>query len=318
MGSKSTVPSEAEVLEYFKTCNNWGRWGPGDELGTLNYITAESRTEAAASVTEGVSVSCARVIPTLQHEADFQSPPLHFMTSSGEAWAGKPTPIDGLQSTGDFIGLVFHGFAVTHVDSLCHMARDGQMYNGRPAELVATATGAAVLGVDTVRNGIVGRGVLLDIPRLAGKEWLDPEDAVHPDDLSAAERLADVEVGAGDILLCRFGTMARRAALGPSAEVFTRRPGLHASCLPWLHERQIAALGSDGAQDLFPSGYPSLRAPVHQVGIVSMGLTLLDNCDLEVLAATCTNLGRWEFMITVAPLRIENGTGSPVNPIAVF
>ncbi|HEX4862653.1 MAG TPA: cyclase family protein [Acidimicrobiales bacterium] len=312
------MPGEEEVLDYFKTCNNWGRWGPDDELGTLNYITPETRRAAFESVREGISVSCARLIPTRQPEADFQWPPMHFMTSSGEGWAGKPTPLDALQVTGDFIGMVFHGFAVTHVDSLCHIARDGQLYNGRPCELVTAASGATVLGVDTVRDGIVGRGVLLDIPFLTGREWLDAEDAVYPDDLSSAEMLAGLEVRAGDIVLCRFGTMARRAALGPSAEVFTSRPGLHASCVPWQHQRQVAALGSDGAQDLFPSGYPSLRAPLHQVGIVSMGLTLIDNCDLEALASTCRNLKRWEFMITVAPLRIENGTGSPVNPIAVF
>ena len=312
------IPSEAEVLGYFDSCRNWGRWGTADELGTLNYITAEHRSGAARSVRHGVSVSCARLIPTLQVEPDFNLPPLHFMTASGDAWVGKSTPPGALQMAGDFVGVAFHGYSVTHVDSLCHIFRDGQMYNGRSAELVSTSAGATVMGVDTVRNGIVGRGVLLDIPAVKGKDWLDPDEGVFPDDLEAAERLGGVTVGTGDILLCRFGVMARRGAQGPSREVFDRRCGLHASTAPWLHERQVAALGSDSAQDLFPSGYPALRAPLHQIGIVSMGLCLIDNCDLEALSATCRELGRWDFLLSIGPLRIENGTGSPVNPIALF
>jgi kynurenine formamidase len=313
-----SVPSEAEVLGYFETCSNWGRWGSEDELGTLNYITPELRADAAATVREGLSVSCARLIPTLQIEEDFRQPPVHFMTASGDAWAGKKTVPDALQMAGDFVGLAFHGYAVTHVDSLCHIFRDGMMYNGRPADLVSTIEGATVLGVDTVRDGIVGRGVLLDIPLVKGRDWLEPDEGVFPEDLLAAEEQCGVTVGSGDILLCRFGAMARRNALGPSREVFDRRAGLHAACAPWIHERQVAALGSDSAQDLYPSGYPAVRAPMHQIGIVATGLCLIDNCDLEALAATCRRLRRWQFLLCIGPLRIENGTGSPVNPIAVF
>lgn len=314
----TAAPSEADVLRYFESCSNWGRWGPDDELGTLNYITAAQRSAAARTVRDGLSVSCARLIPTLQAEEDFLAPPLHFMTASGDAWVGKATPSNTLQMAGDFVGLAFHGLAVTHVDSLCHIFRDGLMYNGRSADLVSTTAGASVLGVDTVRDGIVGRGVLLDIPALKGKDWLDPDEGVFPDDLEAAEERGGIRVDAGDIVLCRFGAMAQRNARGPSKEVFTRRSGLHAACVPWLHERRVAALGSDSAQDLFPSGYPALRAPLHQVGIVAMGLCLIDNCDLEALAATCARLGRWEFLLSIGALRIENTTGSPVNPIALF
>ncbi len=313
-----SLPDEAEVLGYFESCNNWGRWGAEDELGTLNYLTPDTRRSAAALVQAGISVSCARLIPTLKPEKDFEWPPVHFMTSSGDAWREMPTPPDSLQAAGDFFGVAFHGFAVTHVDSLCHIFRDGQMYNGRPAELVSTAQGATVMSVDTVRHGIVGRGVLLDLPPLTGRQWLEPGEPVFPDDLDAAAMQAGVTVGQGDIVLCRFGTMAQRSALGASREVFSKRAGLHATCAPWLHSRQVAALGSDGAQDQFPSGYRALRAPMHQVGIVAMGLCLIDNCDLESLATTCRQLGRWEFLLTLGPLRIENGTGSPVNPIAVF
>ena len=120
------TPSEAEVLRYFDTCSNWGRWGADDELGTLNHLTPAHRRAAAQAVSQGVSVSCARLIPTLQPEEDFQSPPLHFMTASGDGWAGKATPQDALQIAGDFVGLAFHGHAITHVDSLCHIFETGR------------------------------------------------------------------------------------------------------------------------------------------------------------------------------------------------
>ncbi len=314
----SVAPTESEVLRYFDTCSNWGRWGPDDELGTLNLLTEDHRRRAAALVREGRSVSCSRLIPTGQAEADFPTPPLHFMTSSGDRWVDTPTPLNELQFAGDFIGLAFHGFAVTHVDSLCHVFRDGQMYNGHSAEEVSTEGGAAIQSVDAARHGIVGRGVLLDIARLRGVEWLEPGDPVMPDELEAAERAAGVTVGPGDILLCRFGTVARRNALGPSTDVYSRRAGLHAACCPWLHERSIAALGSDTAQDCYPSGYDALRGPVHQVGIVAMGLWLIDNCDLEDLGQVCAELGRAEFLLSIGTLRIERGTGSPVNPVALF
>ncbi len=312
------IPSEPEVLRYFETCSNWGRWGPDDELGTLNFLTPERRRDAAQAVHEGISVSCARLIPTIQAQEDFGSPPLHFMTASGDSWVGKETPPDELQVAADFVGLAFHGFSVTHVDSLCHIFRDGKMYNGRSAELISTTAGATALGVDTVRDGIVGRGVLLDIPMLKGRDWLEPDEGVFPEDLQAAQELAGVTGRSGDIVLCRFGAAARRNALGPSKDVFLRRPGFHAACVPWFHEREVAAVGSDSAQDLFPSGYRRLRAPLHQVGIVAMGLCLIDNCDLEALGAMCRQLGRWEFLLCIGALRIENGTGSPVNPVALF
>lgn len=312
------IPSEQEVLGYFDSCSNWGRWGADDELGTLNHLTPEHRRRAAALVAEGVSVSCARRIPTHRLEEDFETSPLHFMTSSGEGFVGVETAPNSLQHVGDFIGLAFHGFAVTHVDSLCHVFRDGRMYNGHPADRVTTSLGATLQDVDVIRDGIVGRGVLLDIPRLRGVPWLAPGEGVFPEDLEAAEARAGVRVGPGDLLLVRFGTMAQRNAEGPSKEVFERRAGLHAACAPWLHDRQVAALGSDGAQDMYPSGYQAVRGPMHQIGIVAMGLWLIDNCDLEALAGTCERLGRAEFLLSVGPLRIENGTGSPVNPIALF
>ena len=312
------IPPEKEVLEYLKQCNNWGRWGADDQLGTINYLTPEMRKQAAALVREGESVTCSRPIPTRGMEPDFSTPPMHYMAASGERWVGRKTEEHQLQGATDFFGLVFHGFAVTHVDSLAHIFRDGELYNGFPGDKVSTAEGATVHSVELLHNGVVGRGILLDIPKIRGVKWLERGQGVFPEDLEAAEKACGVKVRTGDILLTRFGVMRQRNEEGPSAEVFEKRAGFHAACAPWFHERQISALGSDGAQDLFPSGYPKLRAPLHQVGIVAMGLWLIDNCNLEELAAACERYQRWEFMLTLSPLRIVNGTGSPVNPLAIF
>ena len=311
------VPSEEEVLGYMDSCSNWGRWGDDDELGTVNLITPEARLAAAALVKDGVTVSCSRLIPRTA-EVDFDMPPLHFMTGGGERFEGKKTQPDELQSTGDFFGVAYHGFTITHVDSLSHVLRDGVLYNGRPANLISTAQGSQTLAVEALKDGVVSRGVLLDIPKLRGVDWLERTDGVYREDLEAAERELGVTVRPGDVLLARFGAVRRRNEEGPSRKVYEQRPGFHAVCVPWFHERGVAAVGSDSAQDLFPSGYPHMRAPVHQIGIVAMGLWLIDNCDLEALAETCDRLGRYEFLFSMGPLRITGGTGSPVNPIAVF
>lgn len=310
------IPSEEEVLGYFDRCRNWGKWGPDDQLGTINYITPEKRKQAAGLVREGISVSCAR--PIQQELApDVFSPPLHYMTGSGEKWAGKKSQPGELQSSADFIGLQFHGFTVTHIDSLAHIFYDGKMYNGQSSDKVTTSEGATVGSIDLLRDGVVSRGVLLDLPKTQGIKWIDVKDGQFPDHLEEAERACNVRVESGDVLLVRTGALRQRNEEGPR-NIRESRHGFHGACVPWFHEREIAMLGSDTAQDLGPSGYPRVPMPVHQVGIVSMGLWLMDNANLEELAAACERYQRWEFMLTIGPLRVINGTGSPVNPIAIF
>ncbi len=306
-----TKPSEEQVLSYFNSCSNWGRWGPADELGTINFITPERRRAAAQLVREGVSVSCSLLIVSNEPGARIQ--PVHYMTNAGEKWAGKKNVGNTLQFSKDFIGLIFHGTTITHIDSLAHIFWDGKMYNGQPAEKVTTAEGATVESVDAVKDGIVARGVLLDLPRLRNKPWLDPGEGVYPEDLEEAERAEGVKVQSGDVLLVRYGNH-RRAKEAPQS---TGGAGMQAASIPWLHQREIALLGSDGAQEV-SSGYRNLMMPVHQIGIVAMGLWLLDNANLEDLAQTCARLGRWEFMLTINALRVQYGTGSPVNPVATF
>jgi kynurenine formamidase len=302
-------PTLDEVKAYFTTLTNWGRWGPEDELGTLNLITAEKRLEATSSVREGISVGCARPLMFEDRAADVLYPPQRLMIRSGDA----------PESTGaaEYVGVAFHGQTVSHVDALAHQFWDGKVYNDRPQTLITTQTGATVCSVEAMKDGIVTRGVLLDIPRLRGVPYLEAGDEIFPDELEAAEKAQGVRVGPGDALLVRTGWYRRRLEQGPFP-VWRERPGLQAAALPWLRKREIAAVGADAAQDVEPSGYEGIPMPIHTVGLVAMGLCLLDNLQFEDLVETCERLRRWNFLFIVAPIRLRNGTGSPATPLAIF
>lgn len=310
-------PTDREVRAYVENLSNWGRWGTEDELGTLNFIDQKKRQESAMLVKEGLAVSCARPIVN-EPSVDSITPPLHYMVGSGEAFGLAPDETPGtLQSASDFIGMAFHGFTVTHLDALCHIFWKGRMYNDRSSQLVSNREGALVESIETVRDGIVSKGVLLDVPRHRGIDWLQPGEGVFPAELEDIQRECNVSVESGDIVFVRTGHYLRRLQLGP-VPTANGWPGLEAACLPWLYEKQVSVLGGDTVSDVVPSGYTEFRQPIHQIGIVQMGLWLVDNCNLEDLSNACAELGRWDFQIILAPLRIQYGTGSPVNPIAVF
>ena len=306
-------------MSWFRTLSNWGRWGLDDVLGTLNYVTDERRAAAAALVRTGRVVSAAWPIdPTPQPDHVF-GPPQRWMIGTGEAAvAGQEADGPRWAGASEYVGMVFHGYSVTHLDALSHYFWDGQMYNGRPASAVTSRRGATEHAVTSAGDGIVGRGILLDVAAVRGVDWLEPGDAVMVEDLEAAEKVQRVEVGRGDLVLLRTGYGARVRSKGRDATQDVGRAGWHVSCLPWLHQREVAVIGADTAQDVHPSGYPGLRSPVHAVGIVAMGLWLIDNCDLEPLATACTDHDRWEFLLSVLPLRLAGATGSPVNPVAMF
>lgn len=270
----------------------------------MRWITPEKRAAAAALVRSGRTVGCSRPLPT-EPAADNERPVVHLMTgTAAEGWGG------------DYFALAPHGFAVSHIDALCHIFHEGRLYNGYPVEQV-TAHGALALAIDALRDGVVSRGVLLDVPALRGVPWLEPGEPIGPDELEHAEAAAGVRVEAGDVLLVRTGRWALRAARG-AWNARERIAGLHASCLPWLFERRVAALGCDGVSDVVPSGIEGVPLPIHSVAIVAMGLHLLDNLDLDPLADACRAEGRHAFQLVVAPLVLARGTASPVNPIAIF
>lgn len=302
--------NEEELNALFDRVKNWGRWGEEDERGALNYITSETTAAAAALVSLGHTVSCALDLAT-QPGPGNPTPVSHYMVRGGD--------VEAHTSSADYFAVASHGISITHLDALCHIFNRGKMYNDRPQSMV-TSSGALANSIESGRDGIISRGVLLDIPRLIGREWLEPGDAIYTEDLEAAEKAQGVTVGEGDVLLIYTGRHARAAA-HPTDEVGlqTRLAGLHVSTLDWIHERRIALLGCDGVSDAAPSGAGgAYRIPVHSIAIPAMGLHLLDNADFTALAATCAELQRYAFMFVLAPLRLARGTASPVNPIAVF
>ena len=219
----------------------------------------------------------------------------------------------------EYVGFAFHGMNMTHIDALSHIFWDGNMYNGVPAAHVTSHAGAVTMPITDAAAGITSRGVLLDIPPVLGVDWLEPGFGVLPEHLEAAETRQDVRVRSGDILYLRVGYSRRRHEQGPRP-INLGQAGFHAAALPWLHEREVAVIGNDGGQDAMPSGYhkQGLAMPIHAVGIAAMGLWLIDNLDLELLADACNLRSRWTFFTHLAPLRLAGATGSPLNPIAIL
>jgi kynurenine formamidase len=308
----STELPEAEVLEMFESLSNWGRWGDDDRLGTLNLITPELTKAAAALVQYGRTVSLARTI-TPKYAPDNPHPPLHFMIASGQS-----APAKGHGASADWYGIACHGHSMTHVDSLGHVFWNGKMYNDRPASRVDQITGARDGSIEDAGDGVMTRGVLLDLPRVLGVPYLELGYRIRPEELESAEAMAGVQVRSGDAVLIRTGRDADRARRGPHLPDEHGSAGLSASCLPWIRERGIALLGSDVAHDAMPSPYNQVAGPIHSVGIVSMGLWLLDNAYLDDLAVAAAEVSRWEFLFALGPLKLKRGTGSPVNPLAVI
>jgi len=311
MATEYTIPTKEELDAMFTSLRNWGRWGADDQRGTLNFLTDECRTAATRLVACGESVSLAHDLAT-EPMADHPHPVQHHMLASGDALDSNG--IDGYEAARDHLSLDVHGLWTTHVDALSHMFVRGRMYGDRPATDVRS-DGARANTVLTLADGVVGRGVLLDVARSLGCDYLDTGQVVTVADLEVTEAAQGVRVGSGDVLLVAWGREARRRA----TRGFDGFSGLHAECLPWLAEREVAVLGSDGISDPMPFvGTPDWPFPVHQIGIVAMGLHLIDNVRLAPLSQRCAELGRWEFLFAMAPLRIPKGTGCPVNPLAVL
>jgi kynurenine formamidase len=296
------------VDKWMTELSNWGRWGKEDQMGAVNLITPAKRKQAAGLVKEGVSVSLARNTET-EKAADNDSPFVHTMTSTGK------NPLEGFYAM-DFITVSYHGWAHTHMDSLCHMFYKGKMFNGFSQEEV-TAKGAQKLAITNFKNGILTRGILMDIPRLKGVPYLQPGTPIYPEDLEAWEKKAGIKVGSGDVVLIRTGRWALRDSKGPWG-ISSNSAGLYASCARWLKSRDVAILGSDGASDVMPSGVAGVTQPIHQLVLIAMGMPIFDNCDLEALSAEANKRQRWEFHLSAAPLAVTGGTGSPFNPIATF
>jgi len=304
--------TQADFERLMEELSNWGRWGPDDELGAANLVTPARRLEAARLVREGTTVSLAH--PLLTDEAVDASDPFgHDMLIVPGPTPDEP-PIVGVAL--DRYTVAYHGYAHSHLDALCHYLYRGQMYNGVSQETI-TEDGCSRESSFILSDGIVTRGVLIDVPRLKGVPYLEPGTPIYMEDLEAWEKMAGLTVRPGDAVFIRTGRWARRAEQG-AWDVRSQSAGLHASAAPWIKARDVAFMGSDAALDVAPSQVPGVRSPVHQLTLVAMGIHLFDNQDLEALAETAAELNRWEFLFVAAPLPVEGGTGSPLNALAIF
>ncbi len=293
--------------------SNWDRWGKDDQMGAVNLITPATRKHAASLVKEGASFSMARTAE-LEKAVD-NNKSSRSSVKLDEGRRGQPTTGPG--GTADTFFISYHGYVHTHMDTLCHFLYKGKMYNGYSQDEV-TENGAAKNSILNFKNGIVTRGVLMDIPRLKGVDYLEPGARIYPEDLDAWEKKARLKVGAGDVVFVRTGRWARRDAKGPWP-VSQGLAGLYITCAKWLHDRNVSILGGDGAQDVLPfSGIDGIPQPVHELVLVAMGMPIFDNCDLELISKEAEKRQRWEFMVTASPAAVPGATGSVLNPIATF
>jgi kynurenine formamidase len=304
---QGSARTKEELGALFEDVKNWGRWGDADELGTLNFMTADKTRAAAALVETGRMISLALPL-AVTPDLDNPRPVAHHMVYAGDS---------GRLACTDYLGMECHGRAITHIDALCHVFFEGKMYNGHSTDRV-TSQGAMVNAIGSIASGIATRGILLDVPRALDEPWLEPGFAVLPEHLAKAERDAGLSVSEGDAVLIRTGRFRRKREVGSWNPDKIGLAGLDAACMRWFHERRISLLGSDCTSDVLPRTIEGNYAPIHQLALAAMGLPLLDNLDLESLGDECTAGKRWAFLLMVAPLVIPNGTGSPVNPIAIF
>jgi hypothetical protein len=291
----------APVPPLFKDCSNTDRWGPDDQLGTLNLIGSDVVLRALRTCTEGVVVALGR--PIVPQDGEGEQP------GSGNSFELKVYSGPERRDALDRQVLSVHGFDVTHLDAVGHSFYKGTGYNGHRMDDIVRPGGLSACGIEAMSGGIVTRAVLLDILRCRGEVPLSPEDGVSAGELDEAERRSGAKVLPGDAVLVRTG-------LAGWPEPDGRRAGLEASAVRWLHERQVALYGGDCIERL--PGDDDFAMVLHQVGHAAMGLAILDNADLGPVRAACDLYGRQSFMLVIAPLPIRGATGTAVNPLAVF
>jgi kynurenine formamidase len=307
-GPSTVTPADYQRwrMEY----KNWGRWGADDQKGTTNLITAQKIVSAAKLVKDGIVVSLAHAEPQ-KTEADVPAAGVFHRTTNAIS----------ATNTTDTYQVSYHGLSVAHMDSFCHFFSDDKMYNGFSAkENISNENGCAKDGVMAWREGIFTRAVLYDMPQLKGVDWIEPGTPITRADLEAWEKKAGVKVGPGDIIMLYVGRWKRRAKMGPWAGQVA---GYYADTIPFIKAREPAFLGHDfnidwaprpgwGAEQNIPGN------PIHQAALNWMGVNIVENMDLERMVETARRLKRYEFLITFAPLPVEGGTGSPLNPLAIF
>jgi kynurenine formamidase len=307
--------TEEQVRAIYAKVTNWGRWGSDDQRGTLNLIDHAAVLRGVGSVRDGIVVGLGRKIGP--------SNPMHpdrFPVQRHLFRAGDAAPAVGFGSSWEFLGMVPHGIAHTHVDALCHAFRNRQMYNGRSASDVLS-TGAISNSITAFGGSVASRGILLDIPAVLEIDYLESDQPVTYEMLTKAEKRANTKVTAGDILLVRIGRQIRYQKYGPGSETpngKTRIPGFYPDALLWFREREIAILGSDGVNEHLAFSYGADDHPIHIGCLVEMGLPLLHNADLDTLTNALSERGRFEFFCAIGLISFDGATSAPVSPVAIL
>jgi kynurenine formamidase len=315
-----TQQSEKYDLDYIRSMcqklSNWDKWGPDDEKGTINYITPEKIVQAAGLVRQGKAFSLA--IPFDRNGP--QRPgagtlprfnPIHWMIADGgDVEAGVATAAD------DAITMPLQ--SGTQWDSLAHVFFEKKMWNNRGTNLV-TSLGAQKNSITNLKDKIITRGVLLDIPRYRGKPWLEAGEAIYPEDFDGAAKQQGVTIEHGDIVLIRTGQMGEVKARGSWGEYAGGpAPGLSILCAEWIHDTEIAGYATDTwGTEVIPNETKAVFQPLHRILIPYVGILMGEIFDFEELAKDCAGDGVYEFMFVAPPLTITGAVGSPVNPQAI-
>ncbi len=308
------------VRDWGHRYSNWGRWGEDDERGTLNFITPARILAACAIPRSGRVISCALAFDDKGPQSGLagRHNPIHTMLADGgDALAGAQDFLPGgFRYADDTVTMPLQ--CGTQWDALAHVFYDGKMYNDRDIRFV-TSRGALVNSIDRIKDGVVGRGVLLDLPRLLKRPWLDDGTRIMPRDLDHCAEAFGVTVESGDIVLVRTGMMTRclkqeswQGYCGGPA------PGLSIHCARWLYEREIAAVATDTwGVEVLPNETPDCFQPLHMISLRNTGLLLGEIFLLDDLAEACAEDGNYQFLFTAPPLPITGAVGSPINPLAI-
>lgn len=300
--------SREDILGYLRERRNWGRWGEDDQRGAVNLVTAEKTRSAAGLVRSGRTVSLSRVFPTRPGPGNSRPAQHYSYVHSFPRRTG---------AAGDYYGIAFHQSSCTHLDALCHMWDEHGMWNGRDPGQVFSADGANFGDVDQWKDGIVTRGVLLDVPRFRGEPFIENGEPIYGEELAAVAESQGVTVQPGDALAVYGGRDAFAAAHPDWHSENPVRPGLHVSCLRFIRDTDVAVLAWDFMDEHPGPERYDLTFGVH-AALISYGVALIDNCYLAGLAEACAAERRYEFLLVLAPLRVPGGSGCPINPIAIF
>jgi kynurenine formamidase len=308
------------VREWGRLYSNWGRWGAEDQRGALNFIAPSAVLAACQLPRSGRVISCALPFDQRGPQTGFagRHNPIHHMLATGtDAAAGAQDFIPGgFRYADDAVTMPLQ--CGTQWDALSHVFYDGRMYNDREQTLV-TSAGAKVNGIEQIRDGVVGRGVLLDVPRARGTRWLENGTAIYPEELDATAESQGVSIEIGDIVLVRTGMLSRcleqkswAGYCGGSA------PGLSVWCARWLFEREVAAVATDTwGVEVLPNETPDCFQPLHMISLRNTGVLFGEIFWLDALAEACAADGNYAFLFAAPPLPITGAVGSPINPVAI-